>query len=116
MSQNQIQNVGQIKEGLQCNIALEKLDLSSNVIDDSGLIKMAQALRGNGCLETISISFNDYGLDGMKEFFGIFTAPNDEVLANTTLQNISFSIPDRLSSREQSELGMLILDTLKSLP
>jgi Leucine-rich repeat (LRR) protein len=30
LSQNQIKNVGYVKEGIQSNIALEKLDLSSN--------------------------------------------------------------------------------------
>jgi hypothetical protein len=52
--------VGEIKDGLSCNIALEQLDLSNNIIDDAGLTKLSQSLETNGCFETISISFNDY--------------------------------------------------------
>ena len=79
------------------------------MIDDSGLIKMSQALRSNGCLETLSLSFNDYGLDGLRDFFAIFTAPTEDILANTILSNISFSIPEKLSPREHIELGSLLL-------
>jgi len=45
---------------MSCNIALEKLDISNNVIDDDGLTKLSEAFVSNGCLDTISISFNDY--------------------------------------------------------
>jgi len=57
---------------LICNVGLQKLDISNNIIDDEGLTTLSQALKFNGSLETISISFNEYQLDGLKAFFSIF--------------------------------------------
>ncbi|CDW87966.1 leucine-rich repeat-containing protein 34 [Stylonychia lemnae] len=105
LSQNQIQNVGQIKDGLSCNIALEKLDISNNVIDDDGLIKLSEAFISNGCLDTLSISFNDYQMAGIKNFFQIFEQ-------NDSLQNISFSIPQVLTDAELNQLSNIIIQTL----
>jgi hypothetical protein len=53
-------------EGLICNIGLEKLDLSSNLIEDEGLCSLIEgALVGNKGLETFAIGFNKYGLEGL---------------------------------------------------
>jgi len=45
-----------------CNIALEKIDISSNMIGDSGMGEMAQAMGCNRGIETIAIGFNKYGI------------------------------------------------------
>lgn len=45
ISQNSIVSVGQIKDGLMCNISLEKIDLSSNSINDEGLTILSNALQ-----------------------------------------------------------------------
>jgi Ran GTPase-activating protein (RanGAP) involved in mRNA processing and transport len=60
LSQNQIKNVAFIKEGIICNISLEKLDLSSNTIDNEGLEALAEALTANRSIETLAIGFNKY--------------------------------------------------------
>jgi rare lipoprotein A (peptidoglycan hydrolase) len=62
LSTNAIKNVGYIKEGIMCNIALEKIDISSNMIGDSGMGEMAQAMGCNRGIETIAIGFNKYGI------------------------------------------------------
>lgn len=62
----------------------------------------------NGCLDTISISFNDYQLSGIKEFFSIFNE-------NETLKNVSFSIPNTTNERDLSTLGSIIIETLTTM-
>jgi Ran GTPase-activating protein (RanGAP) involved in mRNA processing and transport len=55
-----------------CNIALEKLDLSSNTIDNEGLSRLSEALAPNRCLETLAIAFNKYSLEGLFNLFRLF--------------------------------------------
>jgi hypothetical protein len=43
-------------------------------------------------LHTISISFNDYKLEGLEHFFKVFES-------NDTLSNISYSIPEKLEPK-----------------
>jgi hypothetical protein len=60
-------------EGLICNIGLEKLDLSSNLIEDEGLCSLIEgALVGNKGLETFAIGFNKYGLEGLQSLLNLF--------------------------------------------
>lgn len=72
LSQNNIKSAAQIKEGLICNIRLEKLDLSNNMMNDEGIALLSQALASNACIETISISFNEYTVEGIKSFLEVF--------------------------------------------
>jgi Ran GTPase-activating protein (RanGAP) involved in mRNA processing and transport len=72
LSQNQIKNVGFIKEGIICNISLEKLDVSSNTIDNEGLEALAKALQENKSIETLAIGFNKYSASGLKKLFHLF--------------------------------------------
>lgn len=108
LSQNKIQGVSEIRDGLSCNVALEQLDLSHNIINDSGLANLSSALASNGCLETLSISFNSYTLVGLREFLSIFAE-------NESLRNVSFSMPDNIKDHEVFALQDLLLTTLKTL-
>ena len=72
LSQNNVRNVGHIKEGIICNIGLEKLDLSNNQIDNEGLTRLSEALASNKGIETLAIAFNKNTLSGLKRILALF--------------------------------------------
>ena len=94
-----------------CNIGLEKLDLSSNQIDNEGLEKLAEALEANKGIETLAVAFNKNGLQGLRHLFGLF-GPKTSSERKSSIVNLSISIPKLERDLEYIELCNLILATL----
>ena len=112
---------------------MEKLDISSNTIDNEGLITLAEALSNNRGLETLAIAFNPYTMSGLTKIFHLFNSANpnpnpknshdgDDTTRSdsrnetqSAIVNLSFSVPKKFENRSgYAELGTLLLKTLAS--
>lgn len=81
--------------------------MSSNAIDNDGLISLVEALSYNHVLSTLAIAFNLYTMPGLTRLFSLLNKDSHIV-------NLSFSVPIFTRQNDYQEFGNLLLTNLSS--